>query len=275
MQFHARVPRAPLDEAVTSIWVFESGPRPHGLEKVLPSGRAQLIINLQEDQTRDYDPTTGLLRWTTSGSILAGVRAGYGVIDTAEQECVVGAVFSPGGTASLFGVPGVETRESDVPLDALWSRQDVAWLRERLLGATGAAAMLDILEDALGRAWRQGHADPIVRHAVRTFDRAPHLARVEAVADEVGLSRRRFIERFDAAVGLTPKRYCRLQRFQRALSAARRGSAVNWAALAADCGYYDQSHFTHEFREFSGLTPTGYDQVRTVFQNHVTFLQDP
>ena len=48
-----------------------------------------------------------------------------------------------------------------------------------------------------------------------------------------------------------------------------------WAALAADCGYYDQSHFSHEFREFSGLTPTGYHQVRTVFQNHVTFLQDP
>lgn len=275
MQFHARVPRAPLDEAVSSIWVFESGPRPHALEKVLPSGRAQLIINLRDDETRDYDPVSGALRCTTSGSILAGVRAGYAVIDTAEQECVVGAVFAPGGMRSLFRVPASATRDSDVPLDVLWSRQAVARIRERLLAATSPAAKLDTLEDALMQAWRHGQADPLVSHAVRAFDRAPHLARIDSVADKVGLSRRRFIERFNAAVGLTPKRYCRLQRFQRALSAARRGAPVNWAALAMDCGYYDQSHFTHEFREFSGLTPTGYHQVRTVFQNHVTFLQEP
>lgn len=275
MQFHARVPRAPLDEAVTSIWVFESGPRPQGLEKVLPSGRAQLIINLRDDETRDYDPVSGALRCTTSGSILAGVRAGYAVIDTAEQECVVGAVFAPGGMRSLFRVPASDTRDSDVPLDVLWSRQAVARIRERLLAAASPAARLDTLEDTLMTAWRQGQSDPLVYHAVRAFDRAPHLARVESVAGEAGLSRRRFIERFEAAVGLTPKRYCRLQRFQRALSAARRGAPVNWAALAVDCGYYDQSHFTHEFREFSGLTPTGYHQVRTVFQNHVTFLQEP
>ena len=64
-------------------------------------------------------------------------------------------------------------------------------------------------------------------------------------------------------------------KFQQTLQSIEQLSIPNWSQLALDCGYYDQSHFTHEFREFSGLTPTGYDQVRTVFQNHVTFLQDP
>jgi AraC-like DNA-binding protein len=57
-------------------------------------------------------------------------------------------------------------------------------------------------------------------------------------------------------VGVTPKRYCRILRFQRALVGAHRGKRVDWAQLAVECGYWDQAHFIHEFRLFSGLTPT-------------------
>jgi AraC-like DNA-binding protein len=50
---------------------------------------------------------------------------------------------------------------------------------------------------------------------------------------------------------------------------------VDWAEVALSCGYYDQAHFIHDFRAFSGLTPTGYRTARTAFQNHVSFLQSP
>ena len=93
------------------------------------------------------------------------------------------------------------------------------------------------------------------------------------MTDAIALSPKRFIERFKADVGVTPKRYCRLLRFQRVVTNAHRGGATDWAELALACGYFDQAHLIHDFREFSGLTPTAYEARRTAFQNHVTFLQ--
>ena len=78
MQFHARVPRAPLDEAVTSIWVFESGPRPHGLEKVLPfvGGDFKGVVhNKQSLRVHAKLPASGTL--TSIGKVL-GVYGGPG-----------------------------------------------------------------------------------------------------------------------------------------------------------------------------------------------------
>ena len=72
---------------------------------------------------------------------------------------------------------------------------------------------------------------------------------------------------------MTPKRYCRIRRFQRALALANRGRHIDWARVALDCGYFDQAHFIHDFRSFAGLTPTEYQSARTSFQNHVKFLQ--
>ena len=81
--------------------------------------------------------------------------------------------------------------------------------------------------------------------------------------------RHRFHDRaFEARVGLTPKRFARLLRFQRVIAHAARGRA-DWARVAADCGYYDQSHLVHEFRALSGLTPSAYAPRSPGDRNHV------
>jgi AraC-like DNA-binding protein len=78
------------------------------------------------------------------------------------------------------------------------------------------------------------------------------------VLRETGLSERRFIEVFHEQVGLTPKAFCRVRRFQRVLKSVHGAREVDWAQVALDCGYYDQPHFIHDFRGFSGLTPAQY-----------------
>jgi AraC-like DNA-binding protein len=273
LYYHERVPRPPLDAFVASIWLFRDDPRPHALERILPTGAAQLIVNLKEDRTRVYDPERPHRCIATAGTILAGVQSRYQIIDTSEQEYVAGVAFRPGGTAAFVRAPAYETRDVDTPLESLCGRQQTADLREQLLDRSDADGQLDVIEATLTEMLRPTGLHPAVGFALTKFHRSALATSVGAVTDAVGMSPKRFIERFKAQVGVSPKRYCRIRRFQQVLAQAHDGRSVDWAQLALDCGYYDQAHFIHEFRAFSGLTPTAYQTSRTAFQNHVKFLQ--
>ncbi len=271
--FRTRVPGPPLDTAVEVIWYFRGGSAPSGLERILPSGCAQLIVNLAEDQTRAYATEAPHTVTINPGTVLAGVSSRHAIIDSAETEHVAGVTFRPGGLASLVRLPADETRDVDIPLDTLWGRATTMELRDRLLGARSAECVLGTLESFLLRHWRADAVHPAVAYALEVFTRRPHLSRIDAVSQSVGLSQRHFIERFTRQVGVTPKRFCRLRRFQRAAALIHREGQVDWAQVALDGGYFDQAHFSHEFREFSGLTPGRYLAQRGPFQNHVKILQ--
>jgi AraC-like DNA-binding protein len=271
--FLTRPPAPPLDAAVSAVWYFRSAPRAFGLERVLPKGRAQLVVNLKDDRTRTYDERGGCIE--APGAVVSGLGPRFEIIDTDEQEHVVGVVFKPGGTAGFFRDTAWAMRGRDVPLEALWGVPGTALLREALLEAPTPEAALDVLERALLAARLDRGTHPAVAFALARFHQQPEGARVAAVTGAIGMSPKRFTERFKAQVGLTPKQYCRLLRFQRAVQAAHADATVDWTAVALACGYFDQAHFIHDFREFSGLTPGGYRAGRTVFPNHVTFLQSP
>jgi AraC-like DNA-binding protein len=273
MHYRHRVPSPPLDAFIASIWVFQNDPQPHALERILPTGAAQLIVNLKEDQTRLYDSEHPHVCTATAGTVLSGVWSRYQVIDTSEQEYVAGVAFKPGGTVPFMRVPAHEMSDADIPLEALWGRDRTAILRERLLEGRCVDEKLDALEAVLRELWAPPGLHPAVTYALAAFARTPLTTSVAAVTDAIGLSAKRFIERFKSEVGVAPKRYCRIRRFQRAVGLANRGRNVDWASVALDCGYFDQAHFIRDFRAFAGLTPTGYQAARTLFQNHVKFLQ--
>ena len=273
MDYRVRAPRPPLDAFIETIWLYCNDPRPLALERVLPTGAAQLIVNLKEDETRLYDPDRHYRCITRPGSVLSGLQTRYQIIDTSEQEYVAGVVFKPGGTVPFIREPAHDVTDADVPLDALWGKRRAAVLRERLLEGATLDAKLDALECELRAMWTPRVAHPAVSFALTRFDRAPATTSIAAVTAVIGLSAKRFIERFKSDVGMTPKRYCRIRRFQRAVTLASRGRDIDWTRVAIECGYFDQAHFIHDFRSFAGLTPTGYQAARTAFQNHVKFLQ--
>jgi transcriptional regulator GlxA family with amidase domain len=128
------------------------------------------------------------------------------------------------------------------------------------------------LEKALVRRLRhppRGHG--AVSAALAVFEQAGAGVSVRGVAQWVGLSQRRFIQVFAAEVGLTPKLYCRVQRFQQARQLVRKATAPDWAGVAAASGYFDQSHLIRDFREFSGFSPMAYlrQASEQVLPNHV------
>ena len=267
MLFRNRRPDPPLGRYIQALWTWEGFQQPHHMERLLPDGSLQLVVNLREDQTRIYDREHLERCQTHSGALVAGAHSSYFVIDTAEQTSVAGVHFLPGGAFPFLGIPAGELQDRHVSLDLLWGRR-AGELRERLLAASGPDARIAILEQALlARLSDPAARHPAVAWAVGEFERAP--VPVRDVVGRIGLSERRFIDIFRNQVGLTPKRFCRITRFQSVLRRIQAGRPIDWAGIALDCGYFDQPHFIHDFRRFSGLNPTAYLPTYPRFLNHV------
>jgi len=143
-------------------------------------------------------------------------------------------------------------------------------LRERILAAPTPHAKLQLLEaELLQRAIRPLQRRAEVDYAIARLSAAPSDYTIAMLSEHVGLSARRFTRLFTLEVGLTPKVYARVQRFQRVMECMQGPTTRNWTELAQDCGYFDQSHLIRECRSMSGFTPTELAARRIVDSHHV------
>jgi AraC-like DNA-binding protein len=262
-------PGPPLTAFVRCFWYWEGAPLTHARERLLPNGEAAIIFNLRDDPMRIYDADHPQ-RYSSCGLAgITGPRTSCFAIDTAAEERVIGIQFQAGGTFPFFREPAAEVANQSMPLECLWG-QRAALLREQLLAAPSIDAMFAILEHALlDHLARPLELHPAVAFARNHICRAPHATTIGAVTDRIGMSRRRFIEVFRDQIGLAPKAFCRVRRFQRVLESVHRRPSVDWAQVALDGGYYDQAHFIHDFQDFSGMTPAAYLARATEHLNHV------
>ena len=150
----------------------------------------------------------------------------------------------------------------------LVAAKTAAWL------ASGSVALLASLADSGLDLLASLITLYAVRYAVAALSREERPARVGELGEGMGLSTRRLLDLFEREVGLSPKLFSRLCRFQRAADRIWRGrgapaEASGWADMAADCGFADQSHLIREFREFSGVTPAGYAARLGHHRNHI------
>jgi AraC-like DNA-binding protein len=259
-------PPAPLARYVASLWYWEGPTQRHCLERIMPSGIASLIINLQEDEVRDY-PAGGQVQ-RHSGSILVGAHSACSIIDTLQQRVVMGVAFRAGGTWPIFGVAGDELSNRHIGLRDLWSLGGS--LRDRILCAPTPHARLQILAESLtAQVGARATQHPAVAFALQHLHSAPQLATIEDLGRAAGISTRRLARLFSIEVGLTPKLYARVLRFNRVVESIYNKPEVNWQDIAYQCGYFDQAHFIRDFKAFSGLTPSEYLPRRTAAAHHV------
>ncbi|HTO77581.1 MAG TPA: helix-turn-helix domain-containing protein [Thermoanaerobaculia bacterium] len=265
-----RTPAPPLSDFVALLWLYETDRPSHEKELALPSGAAELVVNLREDETRLYDAGDAERCMRLPGAVVCGPQSEYFVIDTEEQIATAGVHFKAGGIFPFVEPPSHEIAERHTALEDLWGRADARRLRLQLLEAPTPEEKLDALErELLARLRRGPERHPAVAHALGKFRRVPHLQTIADVTREIGLSPRRFIEVFKEEVGLAPKAFCRVRRFQRVLTSIYERESVEWADVAVACGYYDQAHLIHDFRAFSGINPTAYMERRGRHRNHV------
>jgi len=164
----------------------------------------------------------------------------------------------PGAARPVFGVPVNELRDQAVPLTDLWGDR-AGHLENRLNELTDPNPILRGIEDALLESLRDSAAarDLLLREAIESLSTTGE--RFAALARRLSISERHLRDLFTDRVGLSPKRFVRIQRVRTVL--ARAGSA-EWAGLAADTGYYDQSHMTADFHTLMGVSPAAFHAGR-------------
>ena len=97
--------------------------------------------------------------------------------------------------------------------------------------------------------------NPFTDFVIQKIIDRPHHCSIKEISDQVGYSQKHVIKIFKANIGVTPKEFLKIIRFQKAIDDIEKKGTVNWTSIADDCGFYDQSHFIADFRKFSGLTP--------------------
>jgi AraC-like DNA-binding protein len=265
-------PGPPLNEFVEYLWLIDGGQAPR-LEKILPSGTIELVVNLKHNEIHIHDPEQPERYQMLSGAVFSGTYSRSFICNAQQHEAIMGVHFNAGGAAPFLGVDANELTNAHVNLFDLWGRFGLE-LREHLCTATTPHERFSIMDTALtSRLYKHTRYQVQTEIALRMIATVVKKPSVREVAQELGLSQRRFIQIFNSFVGLTPKVFCRILRFQQARVLAET-AGPNWAELAAACGYFDQSHLIKDFREFSGSTPRIYsaqqhDKDARLKDNHV------
>jgi AraC-like DNA-binding protein len=225
---------------------------PAGIHHGVPSRYLPFMVSFD----RPVETAEGGSHWAFVGGLHD--RAATIVHDGNQHGMAI--QMTPLGARALLGLPAGPLAGNVVDLDELLGAH-ARELYERLAAASAWHARFDILDEVLAHAARDRLDDPpeppseVVRAWRRLVATAGGVEIGELAAD-VGWSRRHLSEKFRTEVGLTPKVAARVLRFERARHLLSAPTRPGLAAVAVACGYYDQAHFTREWSDLAGCTPT-------------------
>jgi len=240
-------PSARLQAIVDSFWILEHDGEDAAPQRVVPDGHPELILNWSQPFEAFQNG-----RWEVQPRcFLAGQIDGPLLLRPHGPARILGVRFHPDGAARVLAAPmhelsgrftAVEDLAPTLARDlnyALESREAIARVEAALCSAANSVRAEDM----------------VVNEAVRRITHTRGAADLAQLARELGVGTRQLERRFRATVGLPPKLFGRLQRFNnvfRALAEPQR----NWVDAAVACGYYDQAHLIRDCKSFSGNTPT-------------------
>ncbi|MFI7074789.1 helix-turn-helix domain-containing protein [Micromonospora sediminicola] len=262
MEYVSRVPRPPLDGLIDDLYYLEGAP-PYARLTLPPMPAALLIVNLGAPFRIRAGADLGAAEYADGCVVTTPTRALE--FSYPPRTRSVGAHVKPWGLAPFLPMPAVELCDRPVTIEQVWGRPAVAELRDRLATAAGPQQMLTLLEEELTRRLGETAGLGLVRRTSGVIAAAGGAVAIGDLSVAAGVSSTHLAQRFKHLVGVTPKRLARAHRFATAVFSIDPAEPVDWGDLAGRAGYFDQAHFGHEFRAFTGLTPTRYVEVRRRF----------
>jgi len=256
MRFNQFQPSPFLTDFIHSYWTMESDQPEILAEIVYPTGEPQILFHLAEP----FCETDGRGRQSTQPvCLISGQLLEYNHVTTTGLTGMLGINFHPYGLRSLLNVPMQELNGAVTDLaDFLPGLRE---LGERLPEIANWPDRIALAEKYLLNSIRNPETDALrpVRQAIRLFNQGGPTNSVSLINREIGVSDRQQERFFRDIIGLTPARFAKIVRLEKAMQLLKTDLSLTKIALTA--GYFDQAHFNHDFLHFVGLTPGQCRQV--------------
>lgn len=242
---------APLDTAVECVWLLRAAGHAGETQRVLPDGCMELIVHFGDAFSAASD---GDVPARQAGSVIVGMLTRPIVLQPPAVVETMGVRFRPGGAYAFFPHPLADLADGTVAIDDLWGAAGRR-LIEQLGAARDDVARVRLVTQALAMRFVAAEPDRLVDFVVERLVDTAGRASVSSLASRAGVTPRHLQRRFQDRVGVGPKVLARILRFQNTLRHRTASTPVEWARVAVDCGYADQSHLIREYAAFAGETP--------------------
>lgn len=250
------IPDVQLQKYLHRFWIVSSLDAMPA-EKCVLDGFVKLFIYLNDNLPEYYDTAGNRKEW---GDGVGGHQTdGDLLIKTPADLKLIFCIFKPVGFYRLFKVPIHLLNNDVVPLEVFLGTRTREF-KDRVLSASNDEVRIRLVNDffiSLVRKQPENYSMTL-EHAQDRLLEKNGLIDIEGLANQLNVSRRSLERRFQESVGMSPKYYAQVLRFNYAFGLKRANPALDWFDIIYDCGYFDQTHFIKEFRHFTGQAPVSF-----------------
>lgn len=253
LEFRRLLPAVDLAPHVRHYWVLAGDALGAPAHPIFPDGCGEMVFNLGP-ATRELCPS-GVSAVQPTAMLVGQMTRPVRIVPGPTMS-MVGVKLAPWGAAVVLGEEAPALRDGTAGLQDLGAGALVPLL-ERLHGCRDDDEIGETLDTAIRARLAASTPSRLDRLAgfARALAHAP-TASLDAWTRSLGCSARTLERHFGRWVGLSPKEFARLLRFQRALRLSAGQPGLAWAVVAARAGYSDQAHLGRDFRQFAGAAPT-------------------
>ena len=272
MVFESFHPSGPLGNFVDTI-IYSEGYKPeHRLDRFLPDGNSEIIIDLNDEPQYVYDNSSLEIIQVCKVGWVSGVRTKPITIPSGNGSRMIIITFKKGGAHPFYSLPMNEISDSIIMADSIFGKQFLL-LRELLLYSKTVPEMfqqtVNFLINLAGKVLNLNSESNCIYYALAEITIHPEIINFKKLSTRIGYSQKHFINLFKKQVGVSPKQYFTIMRFQKVVKEIENSNQLNWSQIAAESGYYDQAHFINEFKRFSGFTPREYMEKKTAALTYI------